>query len=155
MPGAPDRHLAFGYLVLDVARLTSARFESRAREFGLSRAQWAVLGALYRSEGCNQAQLAEALDITPISLGRLVDRMEKAGWVERLAVPGDRRAYRLHLTERARAVRTRLRAISDATEAEALRVLAPDERRRLLDSLDRVRAGLLERREREAQAAAG
>ncbi|MCZ8132892.1 MAG: MarR family transcriptional regulator [Steroidobacteraceae bacterium] len=138
-----DRSRTFGYLILDVARLTSARFEARVREFGLTRAQWALMAALYRAEGCNQAQLAEVLDVTPISLGRLVDRMERAGWIERRPLDGDRRAYRLFLTERAHAIRGRVRALSDATEREALEALTPDERRRLLGSLDRVRATLL------------
>mgnify|MGYP002783841470 CR=1 FL=1 len=142
-----DRSRTFGYLLLDVARLTTARFEARVRDFGLTRAQWALMAALYRSEGCNQAQLAEALDVTPMSLGRLVDRMERGGWLERRSVDGDRRAYRLYLTGRAHAIRARVRALSDATEEEALAALRADERRALLDALDRVRATLLSTRE--------
>ena len=99
------------------------RFEERARRLGLTRAQWALIAALFRREGSSQATLAEHLEITPISLGRLVDRMEKAGWVERRGEPADRRAYRLYLTERAHRLRPQLRALTDHVQIHALRAL--------------------------------
>jgi DNA-binding MarR family transcriptional regulator len=134
--------LTLGYLVLDVARMMSANFEARTRSIGVTRAQWSLIGALVRAEGCNQAQLAELMQITPISLGRLVDRMEAAGWVERRAEAGDRRSYRLFLTAKAHAIRPALRRLSDATQDEALAALDPAARRQLLDSLAQVRATL-------------
>jgi DNA-binding MarR family transcriptional regulator len=135
-----DRTL--GYLVLDVARMMSANFEARTRSIGVTRAQWSLIGALVRAEGCNQAQLAELMQITPISLGRLVDRMAAAGWVERRAEAGDRRSYRLFLTAKAHAIRPALRRLSDATQDEALAALDPAARQQLLDSLAQVRATL-------------
>jgi DNA-binding MarR family transcriptional regulator len=141
MPDAPI-DLTLGYLVLDVARMMSANFEARTRSIGVTRAQWSLIGALVRAEGCNQAQLAEFMQITPISLGRLVDRMEAAGWVERRAEAGDRRSYRLFLTTKAHAIRPALRRLSDATQEEALAALDPAARRQLLDSLAQVRATL-------------
>lgn len=137
--------LTLGYLVLDVARMMSADFEARTRSIGVTRAQWSLIGALVRAEGCNQAQLAEFMQITPISLGRLVDRMEAAGWVERRAEAGDRRSYRLFLTAKAHAIRPDLRRLSDATQDEALAALDPAARRQLLESLALVRATLAER----------
>ncbi|MCM2310512.1 MAG: MarR family transcriptional regulator [Steroidobacteraceae bacterium] len=141
MPRTPT-DLTLGYLVLDVARMMSANFEARTRSIGVTRAQWSLIGALVRAEGCNQAQLAELMQITPISLGRLVDRMETAGWVERRAEAGDRRSYRLFLTAKAHAIRPALRRLSDATQDEALAALDPAARRQLLDSLAQVRATL-------------
>ena len=139
---SPD--LTLGYLVLDVARLMSASFEARTRSIGVTRAQWSLIAALVRNEGCNQAQLAELMQITPISLGRLVDRMVKAGWVERRAEAGDRRSHRLFLTAKAHAIRPALRKLSDETQEEALAALGAPERQQLLESLARVRATLAE-----------
>ena len=116
--GAPSPDLTLGYLVLDVARLMSASFEARTRSIGVTRAQWSLIAALVRNEGCNQAQLAELMQITPISLGRLVDRMVKAGWVERRAEAGDRRSHRLFLTANGHAIRPALRELSDQTQDE-------------------------------------
>lgn len=141
MSDAPPE-LTLGYLVLDVARMMSASFEARTRSIGVTRAQWSLIGALVRAEGCNQVQLAELMQITPISLSRLVDRMEAAGWVERRAEAGDRRSYRLFLTAKAHAIRPALRRLSDATQEEALAALDPDARRQLLESLAQVRATL-------------
>lgn len=139
---APSPDLTLGYLVLDVARLMSASFEARTRSIGVTRAQWSLIAALVRNEGCNQARLAELMQITPISLGRLVDRMAKAGWVERRAEEGDRRSYRLFLTAKAHAIRPALRQLSDETQAEALAALATPEQQALLESLAKVRATL-------------
>ena len=152
---APHPDLTLGYLVLDVARLMSASFEARTRSIGITRAQWSLIGALVRAEGCNQTQLAEFMQITPISLGRLVDRMEKAGWVERRAEAGDRRSYRLFLTEKAHAIRPALRTQSDATQEEALAALDPAERRQLLESLAQVRTTLTEQQSPERRTRRG
>jgi DNA-binding MarR family transcriptional regulator len=138
---SPDRTL--GYLVLDIARLMSAHFEDRTRSIGVTRAQWSLIAALVRAEGCNQAQLAELMQITPISLGRLVDRMEKAGWIERRAEPQDRRSYRLYLTSKAHAIRPALRALSNETQDEALSDLGPVERERVLAALETIRNTLV------------
>jgi len=153
--GALSPDLTLGYLVLDVARLMSASFEARTRSIGVTRAQWSLIAALVRHEGCNQAQLAELMQITPISLGRLVDRMVKAGWVERRAEAGDRRSHRLFLTAKAHAIRPALRKLSDETQEEALAALGAPERQQLLESLAKVRATLAvqyapERRSRRA-----
>jgi DNA-binding MarR family transcriptional regulator len=134
---------ALSPLVQDVARLLSQRFDQRARRLGLTRAQWALIAALFRREGTSQAALAEHLDVTPISLGRLVERMERAGWVERRPEPSDKRAYRLYLTERAHRLRPQLRALSEGLQAEAMREVASAEQQRLLELLHLVRETLL------------
>ena len=143
MPAAPI-DLTLGYLVLDIARMLSANFETRTRSIGVTRAQWSLIAALVRNEGCNQAQLAELMQITPISLGRLVDRMVKAGWVERRAEAGDRRSHRLFLTANGHAIRPALRELSDQTQDEALAALGTRERQQVLEALATVRATLAE-----------
>jgi MarR family transcriptional regulator, transcriptional regulator for hemolysin len=131
-----------GYLVLDIGRLLSARFDARARDLGVTRAQWTLLAALVRAEGSSQAQLAELMDLAPISVGRLVDRMERAGWVTRRIQPEDRRSWRLYLTRKAHALRPRLRSLSLQLEDEALAELSPTSRRQVLSGLKAVRATL-------------
>src|SRR5476649_713541 len=93
MPRNPDRML--GFVIHEVARLLRRRFEhyTRGAELGLTRAQCAVLAHLARQEGINQAALAQSLDIEPITLVRLLDRLEESGLIERKPDPGDRRAY--------------------------------------------------------------
>jgi MarR family transcriptional regulator, transcriptional regulator for hemolysin len=99
-PRSHSRELLF--LISDVARLLRTYADQKARLFGMTRAQWAVLLRLERREGLNQSDLAEALDLQPITLTRLVDRLCDSGLIERRADPNDRRAKRLHLTEAAR-----------------------------------------------------
>jgi MarR family transcriptional regulator, transcriptional regulator for hemolysin len=141
---------SFGFLLHDIARLVRKRYEQRARPLGLTRAQWQVLAHLQRHEGINQSGLAELLEIEPITIARLLDRMEEAGLVERRADPADRRARRLFLTERARPMLERGRALGDEVRAEAFAGLGPTERESLIDMLLRVRGNLSDRRGDEA-----
>jgi DNA-binding MarR family transcriptional regulator len=132
-------------LLHDVARLLRKRFDARARGLGLTRAQWQVLAVLRMQEGVNQAALADALDLEPITVGRLIDRMEEAGWVERRADAADRRMHRLHITERARPMMVQLEAVSGDLLAEAFHGLSARERDGLLDLLARIRGNLSDR----------
>src|SRR5438876_10666331 len=99
-PRNPRREFAF--LVNDVARLMRTYADQRARQFGMTRAQWAVLARLEHHEGLKQSELAEMLDLQPITLTRLVDRLCASGLIERRADPNDRRAKQLYLTAAAR-----------------------------------------------------
>ena len=141
---------SFGFLLHDIARLVRKRYEQRARPLGLTRAQWQVLAHLQRHEGINQSGLAELLEIEPITIARLLDRMEEAGLVERRADPADRRARRLFLTERATPMLERGRALGDEVRAEAFAGLDAGEREGLIDMLLRVRGNLSEKRGDEA-----
>jgi len=96
------------FLISDVARLLRTYADQRARAHGMTRAQWAVLLRLERHEGLKQSDLAELLDIQPITLTRLVDRLCDNGLIERRADPKDRRAKRLHLTAEARPLLDRI-----------------------------------------------
>jgi len=142
---AYDFDRSFGYLLFETARLMGKRFDQRAKLFGLTRAQCQVLARLVQKEGINQARLAELLELEPISLARCIDRMEQAGWVERRADPGDRRARLLYMTEKARPIFDQVLACAVETREEALSCLASAESERLVDLLMRVRANLSER----------
>ncbi|HXZ01470.1 MAG TPA: MarR family transcriptional regulator [Stellaceae bacterium] len=143
MPYDPER--SFGFLLHDIARLMRKRFDQRARALGLSRSQWQVLAHLSRHEGINQSGLAEILEIENITLGRLIDRMEEAGWVERRPDRRDRRVRLLYMTEKVAPMMERMHALAEETRAEALAGLDAGEREALMDQLARVRANLSER----------
>src|SRR5947207_10841962 len=98
----------FAFLINDVGRLLRTYADQQARQFGMTRAQWAVLARLEYAEGLKQSELAELLDLQPITLTRLVDRLCTNGLIERRADPSDRRAKRLHLTALARPLMDRL-----------------------------------------------
>jgi len=98
----------FAFTVSDVARMLRTLFDQEARKFGMTRAQWGVLFRLERSEGLKQAELADILEIQPITLTRLIDRLCDNGLIERRSDPNDRRAKRLFLTPAARPLLDRL-----------------------------------------------
>ena len=133
---------SLGYLLKDTSRLLLRRFESYTRPLGVTRAQWQVMFGISRTEGINQAGLADRLDMENITLGRIVDRLEEAGLVERRADPDDRRVWRLYLTDKAQPILTELRTIADRLQAEAVAGISPDELRTLTDLLARVRANV-------------
>jgi DNA-binding MarR family transcriptional regulator len=142
---AYDPERSFGFLLHDIARLLRKKFDQRARSLNLSRAQWQLLVHLSRHEGINQSGLAEILEIENITLGRLVDRMEEAGWVERRPDPSDRRARLLHTTAKVAPVMERMRELAEATRNEALAGLGQAQRNALIDTLIQVRGNLSER----------
>jgi DNA-binding MarR family transcriptional regulator len=131
-----------GFLVNDAARLMRKDFERRARSLGLTRAQWQTLFHLARNEGCNQATLADLLDVEPITLARTVDRLEGSGLVERRADPTDRRARLLFLGERAHPLLEELRALGAETREITLAGISEDERTLLMTLLSKMRANL-------------
>ena len=138
-----DRRL--GFVVHDVARFLRKRFEQRARGLGLTRSQWSVLAHLARQEGLNQSALAEILEVEPITLARLIDRLEAAGWVERRGDPRDRRARLLFLAEKAHPMLARMWALGRETQEEAMAGLDPECRERLINTLLRIKANLCDR----------
>jgi DNA-binding MarR family transcriptional regulator len=143
-PTAPERTL--GLVLHDVARFLRKRFEQRAREadLGLTRAQWSVLAHLARHEGINQAALAQILEIEPITLVRLLDRLQAAGLVERRPDPSDRRARVLSLTPAARPLLDRIWALAAVVREEAMAGLDEEEREHLFRMLLKIKANLTE-----------
>ena len=107
MPSQPLKR-EFAFTIMDVARLLKTYADQRARQFGVSRAQWAVLMRIERNEGLKQSELAEMLDLQPITLTRLLDRLADNGLIERRADPNDRRANRLYLKPAAKPLLGRL-----------------------------------------------
>jgi MarR family transcriptional regulator, transcriptional regulator for hemolysin len=115
---SPQREFAF--ILNDVARLLRTYADFKAAQFGITRAQWAVLVRLDRHEGLNQSELAETLDLQPITLTRLLDKLSDSGLIERRPDPEDRRAKRLFLTPAARPLLERLGVLGEETMASAL-----------------------------------
>ncbi|MGH6977005.1 MAG: MarR family winged helix-turn-helix transcriptional regulator, partial [Stellaceae bacterium] len=100
----------------------------------------------------NQARLAELMEMEPISLARLVDRMEQAGWIERRADPADRRARCLYMTAKAKPVYERMIAVGLETRGEALAGISQSDRDRIVDLLIQVRRNLSEHGDAGARA---
>src|SRR5499427_10435746 len=113
-----NRELAFA--INDVARLLRTFADHEASAFGMTRAKWAVLARLDRFEGLKQTELAEMLDLQPITLTRLLDGLAENGLIERRSDPNDRRAKRLYLTAAARPLLERLTDLGEDLMAEAL-----------------------------------
>ena len=95
-----DTNRSLAFLITDIARLMVRNFNQHAEKDGLSSRQWRVLAELARHEGINQGKLANLLEVHSITMTKLVDRLEIAGWVERRPDPNDRRAVTLHSTKR-------------------------------------------------------
>jgi MarR family transcriptional regulator, transcriptional regulator for hemolysin len=127
-----------GFLIHDAHRLLRKRFEARAAGYGLSTAQWRLLARLVKDEGSTQARLAEFLEIEPISVSRLVDRMEASGWVMRKQDAGDRRVRMIFPTEKSRNAFADVKAIAGAIYDEALTGLSSAERRALISGLEKL-----------------
>ena len=134
---------SFGFLMHDVSRLMRKSFDRRASAIGLTRSQWRVLAHLSRNEGVKQAGLAEILEIKPITLARLLDRLGANGWVERRSDPNDKRARRLFLTDKARPILVELREVALSVREEALSGFDAAEQDRLIDQLRAVKENLL------------
>jgi DNA-binding MarR family transcriptional regulator len=134
-----------GTVLAHVARLLRRNFEVRVRDIGVTRPQWQVLSLLSYNQGINQGGLADLLEVEPITLGRMVDRLQESELVERRADPADRRAWRLFLTANGRDVLDRLRPFVDETYEIALEGVSPDQRAAMIDTLDRMRANLSRR----------
>jgi MarR family transcriptional regulator, transcriptional regulator for hemolysin len=128
----------------DAARLLRKRFEQNARDLGLTRSQWQTLAYLARHEGISQSALAELIDIEPITLGRIVDRLEGQGLVERRPHQRDRRIWLLFLRDAARPLLAAMGPIAQATRQEALAGLGEADRETLLRVLEAMRANLTE-----------
>jgi|SRR5579862_2589815 len=118
----PPRSLnrEFAFSLNDVARMLRTYADHKASQFGITRAQWVVLVRLDRFEGLKQSELAEMLDLQPITLTRLLDRLCDSGLIERRADPNDRRAKRLYLTAEARPLLERLGDLGDELMGVAL-----------------------------------
>ena len=138
-----DRIKNLGFLLKDLGRLYTKRFEERATGLELTLVQCKALVYLTKNEGISQKRLAELIDVDPMSLVRILDRMEADGWVERRADPGDRRASSLRVTEKSKPVLDQIWSIAAELRAEALHGLSAAECNQLVDLLERAHANLM------------
>ncbi|MFK0165556.1 MarR family winged helix-turn-helix transcriptional regulator [Rhizobium sp. NPDC090279] len=132
-----------GFLLHDVARLLRKRFEQRAKDLGLTRSQWQTLAYLANNEGIHQAGLAEILEIEPITLVRILDKLSDRGLVERRQHPSDRRSWLLYMREEARPLMESMRSIGDQTRKEALEGTSQDDHELLYELLTIMKSNLL------------
>ncbi len=140
---------AIGYRLADNSRQLRRLFDDRVRGLGLTGPQARLLLALERHPRENQAFYAERLEIEPITLTRIVDRLEDAGWIERKSDPGDRRARILHLTDKSRGIVTRLNSSVEALFEDMLDGFDPTERVIFGSLLDRIAANIVVARQPE------
>ena len=138
-----DPHRSFGFLLHDIARLLRKNFTRRVQGLGLTQTQWQALAHLSRNEGIRQVALAEILEIQPISLARLVDRLEAAGWIERRADPGDRRAFQLFLTKRAKPLLEQMWDTARQIREEAMAGLSADDQAQMIEAVCTIKGNLM------------
>jgi MarR family transcriptional regulator, transcriptional regulator for hemolysin len=151
-----SRRREFAFMLNDVARLLRTYADHRAAQFGMTRAQWAVLVRLDRSEGLNQSELAETLDLQPITLTRLLDKLCDSGLIERRPDPADRRAKRLFLTPAAHPLLKQLAVLGEETMNSATEGLSHDDIERMVSELGTVKDNLRRLiQQRNANAAVG
>lgn len=133
---------SLGFLISDVSRLMRRRFDERARQVGATRAQWRTLTTLSRNEGINQGALADLLEVEPITLCRMIDRLEESDLVERRRDPADRRAWQLFLTDKSKPILEELRGLADDLFDQMLVGMDEPAREALVGSLELMRANL-------------
>ncbi|MEK1899359.1 MarR family winged helix-turn-helix transcriptional regulator [Rhizobium sp. CF142] len=133
-----------GFLLHDVARLLRKRFEQRAKDLGLTRSQWQTLAYLANNEGIHQSGLAEILEIEPITLVRILDKLAERGLIERRQHPTDRRIWLLYMREAAHPILAEMRKIGDVTRGEALESITPEQRDQLFHILSVMKTNLVQ-----------
>jgi MarR family transcriptional regulator for hemolysin len=132
----------FGFLIHEVARLIRSRIEARAGVHGLSEAQLRLLMRLWKEEGATQARLAQILEVEPISISRLLDRMEQGGWIERRQDPSDRRVRTIFTTAKTRQIHGAVKDVATQVYEEALAGVPPDTRDAMLEGLQAMARNL-------------
>jgi DNA-binding MarR family transcriptional regulator len=137
---AMDENL--GTMIADVSRLMRRSFNARARSVGVTRPQWQVLTVLIRNEGIHQGALAEKLEVEPMTVCRMVDRLQEAGLIERRADPDDRRSWLLFATEKTHVMAEKLRPLADDMLSEALDGIGNSDQVRLMEMLAHIRLNL-------------
>jgi MarR family transcriptional regulator, transcriptional regulator for hemolysin len=135
--GSVDAHFLF--TLSEVQRLLRAYADKEAARYGITRAQWAVLAKVERNQGMKQSELAELMEMQPITLTRLVDRLCENGWIERRGDETDRRVNRLYLRKTARPLLGKLNGLRSELTATALEGINPADAHRLLTQLEAIK----------------
>ncbi|WP_291862821.1 MarR family transcriptional regulator [Bradyrhizobium sp.] len=136
-PGSVDMNFLF--TLGEVQRMVRAYADKQAARYGITRAQWAVLAKVERTEGLKQSELAELMEMKPITLTRLIDRLCDAGWIERRSDASDRRVNRLYLKKAARPLLGKLGGLRSELTAAALEGIHPADAHRLLAQLETIK----------------
>jgi DNA-binding MarR family transcriptional regulator len=137
MRGSVDMNFLF--TLGEVQRLVRAYADKEAARFGITRAQWAVLAKVERNEGMKQTELAEQMEMQPITLTRLIDKLCDNDWIERRGDASDRRVNRLYLLKAGRALLGRLSGLRSELTATALDGIHPADAQQLLTQLELVK----------------
>jgi MarR family transcriptional regulator for hemolysin len=124
-----------GILIHDTGRLMRKNFEQRGQAYGLSSAQWRLLMRVVREQNPTQARLAELMEIEPISVSRLIDRMEQGGWVKRCAHESDRRVNRVVPTDKSLSAYSKIKAVAGDVFEDALQGVDEEQRQALMSAL--------------------
>jgi len=150
MPGAPgapldassSREYSLGFLLADVLRLTRGEFRRQASGLRLTPALSRLLFYVDQKPGCSQAELAGFIDVTSATVGRMIDRLEAGGFVQRLPDASDRRTFRIHLGTAAAPLVARMHEALERTTDKALLDIPADEQAAMRHTLERMRANL-------------
>lgn len=140
---AVDFNSDFISLIMVVARLSRVEADRRARQHGMTRAQWSILIHLQNQPGLSQKELSNILEVEPISVARLVDRLARAGLVERRADERDRRIWRLHLLPAASPLMSEINLHKQELSAFITEGLTDAEREVVRDALQKMKINLL------------
>jgi len=144
----PERNLFS--LLHDVARLTRVEADKRARVHGMTRSQWSLMTRLARYPGLSQKELADLLEVEPISVARMVDRLEANGLLERRADANDRRIWRLHLLPAAEPMLKKMTVLGEEFGAYVTQNVSPAAREAMVEGLIQMKSNLLHRSEAQA-----
>jgi len=142
IPVTEARYLAF--LIMEAARLQRTVFDRRVRKIGFTRTQWMALRRVGDQPGVNQSELAELMEVEKASAGRVIDKLETFGWLERRPDDSDRRVKRVYLTELGRRIHREISPMAEAMVEEELTGLSRKERETLTDLLLTVKQRLQE-----------
>lgn len=145
----------FGWVTTDIARLMRTVFDRRVKALGITRPQWLAIVRLNRRPGASQSELADMMEIEKAPAGKIVDRLQERGWVERRADPVDRRINRIFLTERGERVFAVISPIAQSTVSDAVSDLSDREIALMMQLLDRVKSRLSDLAESDMLAEAG
>ena len=129
----------FFFILAELQRLTRAYADKEAARYGITRAQWAVLAKVERNEGMKQSELADQLEMQPITLTRLIDKLCDNDWIERRGDESDRRVNRLYLKKAARPLLGKLAGLKSELTATALEGIGPSDAQRLISQLEAIK----------------
>lgn len=144
-----------GYLIGDVSRMIRTVYDRRVEPLGLTRAQWRVMTRLNRLESCTQTELATELEIEKPTLGKLIERLEAKGWVERRADENDARSKRLFLTTAARPLLAEMADLADEVIDGIFAGIGAEESAQLRETLSRIKDNLADMLEDDTDGEAG